>query len=62
MAHRINTYYEADQTVVIEVAEAELALSREEAEQLFVVLGHTLMDMDISEQLEQTDSGEQPDA
>lgn len=57
----INTYYEADGTVVLEIAGSELALERVEAEELFVLLGYTLQDMDVSASLSNTETGEQPD-
>lgn len=43
----ISTFYELDGTVVIHYDGAELALTRQEAELLFVQLGHTLQDQDV---------------
>jgi|TARA_B110000211_G_scaffold111172_1_gene129173 hypothetical protein len=54
------SYYEADGTVVLEISGGEVAMSRSEAEDLFVMLGHTLQDMDVSD-FTQGDDGEQPD-
>lgn len=42
----INVYWEADGTVVVELEGSAIAMTREEAEVLFVDLGHTLQDMD----------------
>lgn len=44
----METWYEADGTVVLSVDGKELHMSRVEAEDLFVMLGHTLQDMDVS--------------
>ena len=43
----MNTYYTAEGSVVLDVGGQELHMTREEAEGLFVMLGHTLQDMDI---------------
>lgn len=45
----ISTFYELDGTVVIHYDGAELALTRQEAELLFVHLGHTLQDQDVTQ-------------
>ena len=42
----MQTWYEADGTVILEVEGNELHMTRQEAEGLFVMLGHTLQDMD----------------
>ena len=43
----IQVYYDATGAVLIELDGAALELTREEAEQLFVDLGHVLQDMDV---------------
>ena len=43
----ISVYYDASRNVLIELDGAALEISREEAEQLFVDLGHVLKDMDV---------------
>jgi hypothetical protein len=53
------SYYEADGTVVLEISGGEVAMTRAEAEDLFVMLGHTLQDMDVSE-FTKGDGSEQP--
>lgn len=45
----ISTFYELDGTVVIDFDGAQLELTRQEAELLFVHLGHTLQDQDIAQ-------------
>ena len=54
------SYYEADGTVVLEISGGAVAMSRAEAEDLFVMLGHTLQDMDVSD-FTKGDGSEQPD-
>lgn len=43
-----NIFWTAEGFVVIEIAEKYLILTRLEAENLFTDLGHTLHDMDVS--------------
>jgi len=43
-----NIFWTAEGQVVIEIAEKYLILTRLEAENLFTDLGHTLHDMDVS--------------
>ena len=43
----IEVYYDSTNEVMIECGEMTLVLDREEAETLFVRLGHTLHDMDM---------------
>ena len=59
----IKTWYENSDTVVVNIDGAEVALSRQEAESLFVCLGHTLQDLDMVEQAAYTNHSEeeQPD-
>lgn len=58
----MNVYYESDSTVVIEIDGGVLAISRQEAEALFVDLGHVLQDMDVTaKEFDNAPSGEQPD-
>lgn len=58
----MKVYYEADSTVVIEIDGGVLAISRQEAEALFVDLGHTLQDMDVTAQeFDNAETGDQPD-
>jgi len=57
----IQTWYEADGTVVMSADGAELHMSRGEAESLFVMLGHTLQDMDTMMDNYSEDKGKQPD-
>lgn len=57
----MQTWYEADGNVVLEVEGAELHMSREEAESLFVMLGHTLQDQDSIMDNYAEDKGDQPD-
>ena len=45
----INVYYDSRGMVLLEFEGAGLELEREEAEELFVRLGHALQDMDITE-------------
>ena len=40
-------YYDATGNILIEFAGAALELSREEAEDLFVSIGHVLQDLDV---------------
>jgi hypothetical protein len=54
------SYYEADGTVVLEISGGEVAMTKIEAEELFVMLGHTLQDMYVCE-FGQGDGSEQPD-
>lgn len=58
----MNVYYEADSTVVIEIDGGVLALRRQEAEALFVDLGQTLHDMDVTAQeFDNIETDDQPD-
>ena len=45
---QINVYHN-NKLVLLELDGAGLEISREEAEELFVRLGHTLQDMDVTE-------------
>ena len=54
----INVYYDADGTVQMECEGLVLEMSRQEAEQLFVDLGHVLQDMDIVYWGDKTGDGE----
>ena len=45
----IQTYYNAEGAVLLELDGAALELTRSEAEQLFVNLGHVLQDMDVEQ-------------
>ena len=45
----ISVYYNAEGDVLIELDGAALELSRHEAEQLFVDLGHILQEIDVME-------------
>ena len=56
----MNVYYNAEGSILIEFAGAALELTRAEAEQLFVDLGHTLQDMDVSKYDENMEEKEQP--
>jgi len=56
----METWYDEDGTVVLAVEGSELHMSREEAESLFVMLGHTLQDMDANSPFDNTPHGEQP--
>ena len=56
----INTYYEATGEVIIEIDGASVELSRAEAEDLFVMPGYTLQDMDVVAESNNPDLGEQP--
>ena len=49
----INVYYDSRGMVLLEFEGAGLELEREEAEELFVRLGHALQDMDVTETEEQ---------
>ena len=42
----VNVYYDSRGMILLELDGAGLELTREEAEELFVRLGHTLQDMD----------------
>ena len=54
-------YWTAEGKVVLEAGENALVMHRAEAEALFVDLGHTLQDMDISKyEKESGDGKEQP--
>lgn len=58
----MNVYYEANGAVVIEVDGGVLEIPRQEAEALFVDLGHVLQDMDITaKEFDNAPSGDQPD-
>ena len=54
----METWFEADGSIVLSVDGAELHMTREEAESLFVMLGHTLQDHDI---FDNTPEGDQPE-
>lgn len=57
----IHVYYVSDNMVVIELDGQMLQMEREEAEKLFVDLGHVLQDMDIAYWGDKTGDGtEQP--
>jgi len=56
----MQTYYTEDGQVVLEVDDQALYMTRGEAEGLFVMLGHTLHDMDVSMDNYSEDKGEQP--
>lgn len=45
----ITVYYNSEGAVLIELDGAALELTRGEAEQLFVDIGHVLQDMDLQE-------------
>ena len=45
----IDTFYEPNGTVVIAFEDACIELTRQEAELLFVQLGHTLQDQDVDQ-------------
>ena len=45
----IQIYYDGSGSILVGLGDAAVELSREEAEQLFVDLGHVLQDMDIKE-------------
>ena len=45
----INVYYDSRGHVLLELDGAGLEITREEAEELFVRLGHTLQDMDVTQ-------------
>ena len=42
-----NIYWTAEGEVVIEIADKSLVLTRQEAEDIFVDMGHVLHDMDV---------------
>ena len=48
----LTVFYDSTGNVLIEFAGAALELTREEAEHLFVDLGHVLQDLDIVTQTE----------
>ena len=56
----METWYNEDGAVVLAVEDNELHMSREEAESLFVMLGHTLQDMDLNGPFDNASEGEQP--
>ena len=56
----MQVYYNGEGFILIELHGAALELSRAEAEQLFVDLGHTLQDMDITKYVEESTHGLQP--
>ena len=59
----MNTYYTAEGNVVLDVDDAELVMTRQEAEGLFVMLGHTLQDMDVEMYNDESgESDEQPES
>ena len=61
MEEAVRVYWEADGTIYLEVDDQRLAMSRQEAEQLFLDLGHTLQDMDVEYWKDKTGDGtEQP--
>ena len=58
----ILVYHTADQKIVLEVMDRMLIMDRDEAEQLFVDLGHTLQDQDVEYWQDKTGDGtEQPE-
>lgn len=58
----MNTFWTGEGNVAIEEDGQILMMSREEAEQLFVDLGHVLQDMDVEYWKDKTGDGtEQPD-
>ena len=57
----MQTWYTPDGTVVLEVEGAELHMTRLEAENLFVMLGHTLQDQDVELYDESGDDTPQPE-
>ena len=44
----VNVYYDSRGMILLELDGAALELTREEAEELFVRMGHTLQDMDVA--------------
>ena len=61
MEAEIKVYWEADGTVFVDLDDQRMAMDRQEAEQLFIDLGHTLQDMDIEYWKDKTGDGtEQP--
>ena len=54
----MNTWYEADGTVCFTWGDMEFRMTSEEAQELFVCLGHTLQDMDP---FQHAGTGDQPD-
>ena len=56
----MQVYYNGEGYVLIELHGAALELSRAEAKQLFVDLGHTLQDMDVEKYVEESTHGLQP--
>ena len=56
----MQVYYNSEGFVLIELHGAALELSRAEAEQLFVDLGNTLQDMDVTRYVEESTHGIQP--
>ena len=56
----MQVYYNGEGFILIELHGAALELSRAEAEQLFVDLGHTLQDMDVEKYVEESTHGLQP--
>lgn len=58
----MNTFWTGEGNIVIEEDGQLLLMSREEAEQLFVDLGHVLQDMDVEYWKDKTGDGtEQPE-
>ena len=56
----MNVYYNSEGFILIEFAGSALELTRGEAEQLFVDIGQTLQDMDISTYDENGSTERQP--
>ena len=48
MEDQINVYYDSRGMVMLELGGAGLELTRVEAEELFVRIGHALQDMDVT--------------
>ena len=48
----VNVYYDSRGMILLELDGAGLEITREEAEELFVRLGHTLQDMDVTQEEE----------
>ena len=57
---KIEVYYDAKGSILIELGGAALELTRPEAEQMFVDIGHVLQDMDIQRYDENGETTPQP--
>lgn len=53
-------FYKQDDLFVIEEEGMGLAMTREEAEELFVMIGHVLQDDDVTRYVEESTESEQP--